>query len=80
MTDRYTVINKEECRGQSVAENGIPCTARHCVTQLNRLFRDNGKLELKIIGLESKLKVIEFVIKCDDRKLNEEEILEIIND
>lgn len=27
MIDRYTVINKEECRGQSVAENGIPCTA-----------------------------------------------------
>ena len=80
MTDRYTVINKEEGRGQSVAENGIPCTARHCVTQLNRLFRDNEKLELEIIGLKSKLKCIEFVIKCDDRKLNKEEILEIIND
>lgn len=39
MSDRYTVINKEEPRGQSVAENGIPCTARHCVTQLNGLFR-----------------------------------------
>lgn len=80
MTDRYTVINKEEGRGQSVAENGIPCTARHCVTQLNRLFRDNKKLELEIIGLESKLKAIKFVIKCDDRKLNKEKILEIIND
>lgn len=30
-------------------------TDRHCVTQLNRLFRDNEKLELEIIGLESKL-------------------------
>ena len=75
MTDRYTVINKEEGRGQSVAENGIPCTARHCVTQLNRLFRDNEKLELEIIGLESKLKAIEFVLKYDDRKLNKEKIL-----
>lgn len=72
MIDRYTVINKEEGRGQSVAENGIPCTARHCVTQLNRLFRNNEKLKLKIIELESKLKAIEFVIKCDDRKLNKE--------
>lgn len=80
MTDRYTVINKEEGRGQSVAENGIPCTARHCVTQLNRLFRDNEKLELKIVGLESKLKAIEFVLKYDDRKLNKEKILRIIND
>ena len=48
MSDRYTVINKEEPRGQSVAENGIPCTARHCVTQLNRLFRDNEKLETRL--------------------------------
>ena len=48
MSDRYTVINKEEPRGQSVAENGIPCTARHCVTQLNGLFRDNEKLEARL--------------------------------
>lgn len=48
MSDRYTVINKEEPHGQSVAENGIPCTARHCVTQLNGLFQINEKLELKI--------------------------------
>lgn len=80
MSDRYTVINKEEPRGQSVAENGIPCTAIHCVTQLNRLFRDNEKLELKIVRLESKLKAIEFVLKYDDRKLNKEKILRIIND
>lgn len=39
MSDRYNVINQKEARGQSVAENGIPCTARHCVTQLNRLFQ-----------------------------------------
>ncbi len=72
MSDRYNVINQEEARGQSVAENGIPCTARHCVTQLNRLFHDNEKLELKIIGLESKLKSIEFVLKCNEKKLDKE--------
>ena len=67
MGDRYTVINWEEPRGQSVAENGIPCTARHCVTQLNGLFRDNEKLGLEI---ESKLKSIKFVLKCSERKLD----------
>ena len=72
MTDRYTVINKEEGRGQSVAENGIPCTARHCVTQLNRLFRDNEKLELKIVELESKLKAIELFIKLKMQEINYE--------
>lgn len=72
MGDRYTVINKEEPRGQSVAENGIPCTAIHCVTQLNGLFQINEKLELKIIELESKLKSIKFVLKCSGRKLDKE--------
>nr|DAZ36206.1 MAG TPA: hypothetical protein [Caudoviricetes sp.] len=72
MSDRYTVINKEEPRGQSVAENGIPCTARHCVTQLNGLFQDNEKLGLEMIGLESKLKSIKFVLKCSERKLDKE--------
>lgn len=86
MSDRYTVINQEEPRGQSVAENGIPCTALHCVTQLNRLFQINEKLELKIIELESKLKSIKFVLKCSEMKLDKElskketHILEIIND
>ena len=58
MNDKYTVINKKEPCGQSVAENGIPCTARHCVTQLNGLFRDNEKLELKIVELESIKKLL----------------------
>lgn len=83
MSDRYTVINKEEPRGQSVAENGIPCTARHCVTQLNGLFQDNEKLELKMIELESKLKSIEFLVVYRRGGLLaelKEEILEIIND
>ena len=66
------VINKEEPRGQSVAENGIPCTAKYCVAQLNRLSQDNEKLELKIIGLENKLKSIKFVLKCNEKKLDKE--------
>lgn len=85
MGDRYTVINREEPHGQSVAENGIPCTARHCVTQLNGLFRDNEKLRFKIIDLESKIKELEiglknigFVLKYNENKLKE--IMEIIND
>lgn len=72
MSDRYTVINQEEGRGQSVAENGIPCTARHCVTQLNRLFQDNEKLRLEMIRLESKLKSIKFVLNCSEKKLDKE--------
>lgn len=48
MNDRYTVINKEEPRGQSVAENGIPCTTKYCVTELNRLSQDNEKLEARL--------------------------------
>ena len=48
MIDRYTVINKEECRGQSVAENGIPCTTKYCVAELNRLFQDNENLETRL--------------------------------
>lgn len=69
MSDRYNVINKEEPHGQSVAENGIPCTAKYCVAQLNGLFRDNEKLGLEI---ESKLKSIKFVLKCSERKLDKE--------
>lgn len=70
MKDKYEVIDREECRGQSVAENGIPCTARHCVTQLNRLFQENEELSMKEIRLESKLKSIKFVLKCHDSKWN----------
>ncbi len=42
---RYSVINREEPRGQSVADNGIPCTARHCCTNLNRLTEENEKIK-----------------------------------
>ncbi len=72
MSDRYTIINNEEPRGQSVAENGIPCTAIHCVTQLNRLYQENEKLGLEMIGLKSKLKSIKFVLKCSEGKLDKE--------
>ena len=48
MSDRYNVINKEEPRGQSVAENGIPCNAKYCVAQLNRLSQDNEKLKARL--------------------------------
>ena len=48
MNDKYTVINKKEPRGQSIAENGIPCTAKYCVAELNRLFQDNEKLEARL--------------------------------
>ena len=48
MNDKYTVINKNEPRGQSIAENGIPCTAKYCVAELNRLFQDNEKLEARL--------------------------------
>lgn len=36
------------------------------------IISDNEKLELKIIGLESKLKSIESVLKCSERKLDKE--------
>lgn len=72
MGNRYTVINKEEPRGQSVVENGIPCTARHCVTQLNRLSQENEELSMKEIRLESKLKSIKFVLKCHNSKWTKE--------
>ena len=48
MNDKYTVINKKEPRGQSVAENRIPCTAKYCVAQLNKLSQDNEKLEARL--------------------------------
>lgn len=41
----YDVIDKEEPRGQSVSYQGIPCTARHCCTNLNRLTEENEQLK-----------------------------------
>lgn len=42
---RFTIINREEPRKQSVAEKGIPCSARHCCTRLNRLTEENKQLK-----------------------------------
>ena len=65
----YGVIDKEEPRGQSVSYQGIPCTARHCCTNLNRLTEENEKLveenkqlHYKIIELQDKLCMSEKVI------------------
>lgn len=48
MIDKYTVIDKEEPYGQSVAVNGIPCTARCSVATLNRLTRENHRMSVMI--------------------------------
>lgn len=48
MIDRYDVVDKKEPRGQSVTLNGIPCTARTCVTILNRLTKENNELKKEI--------------------------------
>lgn len=58
MSDRYTVINKEEPHGQSVAENGIPCTARHCVTQLNGLFQIGRIMSFTMLVFEVKKNIL----------------------
>ena len=51
MTEKqlYNVINEAEPRGQSVTYEGIPCTARTCVTRLNRLTEENEQLKKGMI-------------------------------
>lgn len=41
----WDVIDKKEPRGQSVTYKGIPCTARTCVTYLNRFEKENEQLK-----------------------------------
>lgn len=48
MIDKYTVIDKEEPRKQSVAVNGIPYTARCSVNTLNRLTQENYRMSIMI--------------------------------
>lgn len=49
MTDiHWGIIDKEEPRGQSVTLNGIPCTARTCVTELNRLTKENQRFRITL--------------------------------
>lgn len=55
MNDKYTVINKKEPRGQSIAVNGIPCTARCSVATLNRLTRENNRMSVMIQGFNELL-------------------------
>ena len=52
----YDVINEAEPRGQSVTYDGIPCTARTCVTRLNRLTEENKQLQKRVMILQDKLK------------------------
>ncbi len=48
MIDKWTVIDKEEPYGQSVAVNGVPCTARCSVATLNRLTQENHRMSVMI--------------------------------
>lgn len=45
---KYTVIDKEEPYGQSVSENEIPCTAKYCAAELNRLTQENHRMSVMI--------------------------------
>ena len=58
MTEKrlYDVINEAELRGQSVTYKGIPCTARTCVTRLNRLTEENKQLQKRVMILQDKVK------------------------
>lgn len=48
MIDKYTVIDKEDPFKQSVAVNGVPCTARCSVTTLNSLTQENHRMSVMI--------------------------------
>ena len=65
MTEKrlYDVINKTEPRGQSVTYEGIPCTARTCVTRLNRLTEENEQLKSEINMLKTTIGRNEAYIK-----------------
>ena len=55
MNDKYTVINKKEPRGQSIAVNGIPCPERCPVATLNRSTRENNRMSVMIQGFNELL-------------------------
>ena len=82
MNDKYTVINKNEPRGQSIAENGIPCTAKYCVAELNRLFQDNEKLEARLKLLLDFTQQINRSVMAENHILTEKshEINNLLND
>lgn len=82
MNDKYTVINKKEPRGQSVVENGIPCTAILCATQLNRLSQNNEKLEARLKLLLDFTRQINRSVMVENHILTEKlhEINNLLND
>ena len=51
---RYTVIDREEPKGESVAEDGLPCTARYCSIILNNLIEENEHLKMEYKDLKSR--------------------------
>lgn len=57
---RYDVIYEKEPRGQVVTDNGIPCTARTCVTRLNRLTEENEQLK------QQEKRLYKYFRKCFD--------------
>ena len=82
MNDKYTVINKNEPHGQSIAENGIPCTAILCATQLNRLSQNNEKLEARLKLLLDFTQQINRSVMVENHILTEKshEINNLLND
>lgn len=62
MKKEYTVIDKAGPCGQSVAYNGIPCTAKRCVTELNRLLQENKELHTKL-RKKHKLKIVGYIFE-----------------
>ena len=82
MNDKYTVINKKEPHGQSIAENGIPCTAILCATQLNRLSQNNEKLEARLKLLLDFTQQINRSVMVENHILTEKshEINNLLND
>ena len=68
----YGVIDKEEPRGQSVSYQGIPCTARHCCTNLNRLTEENEQLKKENEQLKKEYKIAIDEMVTDYKKLEKE--------
>lgn len=68
MTEKplYDVIDKAEPRGQSVTYEGIPCTARTCVTRLNRLTEENEQLKKREEQLLSEIKDFQQLLTKND--------------
>ena len=75
----YSVIDKEEPRWQSVSYQGIPCTARHCCTNLNRLTEENEQLKEDNEQLKEEYKIAIDELITDYKKLEKEnEMLRIL--